>query len=72
MTVPAALGSAHAINFQPTGNGKAAITGDFVVLAKEVNPLKGALRSNGFRSYGDPQSHADGRASHILRPFLGK
>ena len=46
MTVPAALGSAHAINFQPTGNGPA-ITGDFVVLAKEVNPLIGALRSNG-------------------------
>lgn len=47
MTVPAALGSAHAINFQPTGNGKAAITGDFVALAKEVNPLISTLRSNG-------------------------
>lgn len=47
MAVPAALGSAHAINFQPTGNGKAAITGDFIALAKEVNPLIGMLRSNG-------------------------
>ena len=47
MAVPAALGSAHAINFQPTGNGKAAITGDFIALAKEVNPLIGTLRSNG-------------------------
>lgn len=47
MAVPAALGSAHAINFQPTGNGKAAITGDFVALAKEVNPLISTLRSNG-------------------------
>lgn len=47
MVVPAALGSAHAINFQPTGNGKAAITGDFVALASEVNPLISALRSNG-------------------------
>lgn len=47
MAVPAALGSAHAINFQPTGNGKAAITGDFVALASEVNPLISTLRSNG-------------------------
>jgi len=47
MAVPAALGSAHAINFQPTGNGKAAITGDFIALAKEVNPLISTLRSNG-------------------------
>jgi hypothetical protein len=47
MAVPAALGSAHAINFQPTGNGKAAITGDFVALTKEVNPLISTLRSNG-------------------------
>lgn len=47
MAVPAALGSAHAINFQPTGNGKAAVTGDFVALAREVNPLISTLRSNG-------------------------
>ena len=30
MEVPVAMGSAEAINFQPTGDGKAAITGDFV------------------------------------------
>lgn len=47
MAVPAALGSAHVVNFQPTGNGKAAITGDFVALAKEVNPLISTLRENG-------------------------
>lgn len=47
MAVPAALGSAHAINFQPTGNGRAAITGDFIALAKEVNPLISTLRANG-------------------------
>src|SRR6267378_5332480 len=29
MDVPPALGSANVINFQPTGGGKAAITGDF-------------------------------------------
>ncbi len=47
MEVPAAMGSAEAINFQPTGGGKAAITGDFVLTAKEVNPVLRALRENG-------------------------
>jgi uncharacterized protein DUF1259 len=41
------LGAATAINFQPTGEGKAAITGDFVLSAKEVNSVIRALRSNG-------------------------
>lgn len=41
------LGVAIAIGFQPTGGGKAAITGDFVLTANEVNPVIGALRSNG-------------------------
>jgi len=44
MPVSAALGGANAINFQPTGNGKAAITGDFLVTGNEVNPLIRALR----------------------------
>jgi hypothetical protein len=38
MEIPPAMGVATAINFQPTGNGKAAITGDFVLTADEVNP----------------------------------
>ena len=41
------LGLATAINFQPTGSGKAAITGDFVLTGDEVNPVIRALRSNG-------------------------
>jgi hypothetical protein len=45
MTVSAALGGANAINFQPTGDGKAAITGDFLVTGDEVNPLIRALRA---------------------------
>jgi hypothetical protein len=45
---PAApLGVATAINFQPTGGGKAAITGDFVLTGEEVNPVIAALRTNG-------------------------
>jgi biotin operon repressor len=41
------MGIATAINFQPTGGGKAAITGDFVLTAEEVNPVIRALRANG-------------------------
>ena len=41
------MGVAQAINFQPTGGGKAAITGDFVLTGDEVNPVIRALRSNG-------------------------
>jgi hypothetical protein len=47
MVVPSSMGIATAINFQPTGGGKAAITGDFVLLGKEVNPVMKALRENG-------------------------
>jgi hypothetical protein len=45
--VPPAMGVATAINFQPTGAGRAAITGDFVLTAAEVNPVIRALRDNG-------------------------
>jgi hypothetical protein len=45
--VPPAMGTGTVINFQPTGGGKAAITGDFVITAEEVNPLIRALRENG-------------------------
>jgi hypothetical protein len=41
------MGLATGINFQPTGGGKAAITGDFVMIGEEVNPVISALRSNG-------------------------
>jgi hypothetical protein len=41
------MGSAIVINFQPTGAGKAAISGDFVLTADEVAPVLRALRANG-------------------------
>ena len=47
MEIPAAMGSAIGINFQPTGGGKAAITGDFVLSDKEVNPVIKALEADG-------------------------
>jgi Domain of Unknown Function (DUF1259) len=47
LTPPGPTGVATAIGFQPTGGGKAAITGDFVLSGEEVNPVIKALRSNG-------------------------
>jgi hypothetical protein len=45
--IPASMGLATALNFQPAGGGKAAITGDFVLIGEEVNPVIRALRDNG-------------------------
>ncbi len=42
-----AMGVATAFNFQRTGDGKAAITGDFVLIAREVNDVARALRAHG-------------------------
>src|SRR5580765_5083564 len=47
MAIPNSMGVATALNFQTTGGGKAAITGDFVLVAKEVNPVIKALHENG-------------------------
>ncbi len=46
MPVPPAMGTAIGINFQPTGGGKAAITGDFILLASEVDAVLKALRQH--------------------------
>lgn len=47
MSLPDAMGTATAINFQPTGQGRAAIAGDLVLTADEVNPVLRTLRANG-------------------------
>jgi hypothetical protein len=44
---PGPMGVATAVNFQPTGGGKAAIAGDFVLTSDEVNPVIKALRAGG-------------------------
>lgn len=49
MEIPPSMGTATALNFQPTGNGRTAITGDFVLIASEVNPVIRALRQNGIQ-----------------------
>ena len=47
MNVPTVMGLANAINFQPTGGGTAAITGDFVLIDKEFAAVMKALRDSG-------------------------
>jgi len=41
------MGGATGISFQPTGGGKAAITGDFVLVGSEVPEVVKTLRANG-------------------------
>lgn len=45
--IPPSMGVSTAINFQPTGGGRAAITGDFVMEAAEVDSIARVLRSSG-------------------------
>jgi hypothetical protein len=45
--IPPSMGVATAINIQPTGDGKAVTTGDFVMISREVNPAIKALRQAG-------------------------
>ncbi len=42
-----AMGVVTVMNFQPTGDGRAAITGDFVLIDQEVNSVARALRQHG-------------------------
>jgi hypothetical protein len=47
MDAGASMGTGTVINFQPVGNGKAAINGDFVLLAEEVDGVMRSLSANG-------------------------
>jgi hypothetical protein len=46
-SIPSSMGLGTVMNFQATGAGKAAITGDFILLGAEVNPVIRTLRANG-------------------------
>ncbi|HEV2149637.1 MAG TPA: DUF1259 domain-containing protein [Longimicrobiaceae bacterium] len=47
--VPPSMGLSTAINFQPTGGGRAAINGDFVMTSGEIDRVISALRENGIQ-----------------------
>ena len=65
MNVPPAMGTATALNFQPTGAGKAAVTGDFVLLGSEVNPILRTLRQHGIEVTA-LHSHMIDDSPHLL------
>jgi Domain of Unknown Function (DUF1259) len=50
MDTPPSMGMGTSINFQPTGNGKAAIAGDFAMTGKEVGPVMKVLQDNGVQA----------------------
>jgi Domain of Unknown Function (DUF1259) len=56
-TLLPAMGVATAINFQPSGPTTASITGDFALMAGEVNAVAGALRANGIDVTASHQHH---------------
>ena len=58
VTLPPSMGMATAINFQSAGGGKVAATGDFVMIADEVNHVARALRAARHRHHRAAQSHA--------------
>jgi hypothetical protein len=62
--VPSSMGLTTSINFQPTGGEKAAITGDFVMIGSEVNPVIRALRDNGI-SVAALHSHLIGESPNL-------
>ena len=62
--VPPSMGTATSINFQPTGGGKAAITGDFVLTGNEVNPVIRVLRDSGIEITA-LHSHMIGDTPHL-------
>jgi biotin operon repressor len=50
MELPPSLGAGTSINFQPTGNGRAAIAGDFALTGDEVETVIQTLRANGIET----------------------
>jgi hypothetical protein len=50
METPPSMGAGTVINFQPTGNGRAVIAGDFAMTGKEVGPVIKILEENGIES----------------------
>ena len=72
MDVPEAMGSAIAINFQPTGGGKAAITGDFVLMfERSESGLEGDAGER-HRGHRFAQPYARRTAARFLHAFLGQ
>ncbi len=48
MPLTAGMGATNVVNVQDAGNNRVATTGDFVLVASEVNPTVAALRAHHF------------------------
>ena len=59
MALPPAMGVATAVNFQTVGTDRVATSGDFVLIADEVNPVMRELEAKGI--------HVTALHSHMLR-----
>ena len=72
MTIEPAEGVAESMNFQDAGAGQVAATGDFVLVAEEVNAV--ILRAPGARDPGRgvTQPHARGSSPAVLHALLGR
>jgi len=66
-----AMGVATALNFQPTGANTAATTGDFALLANEVEPVAQALKSNGIDVTAMHQHHIGEQPKLYYMHFWG-
>jgi len=69
-----AMGVTTVMNFQPTANGKAAITGDFVLIDKEVNAGARTLLQHGIdvTAIHRPHGHAAALLAEGLKAALGQ
>ncbi|MBO0883316.1 MAG: DUF1259 domain-containing protein, partial [Mycobacterium sp.] len=65
------MGVATALNFQPTGEETAAITGDFALIEGEVNPVAQALKSNGIDVTAVHQHHLSEQPKLYYMHFWG-
>ena len=72
VTLPPSMGMATAINFQSAGGGKVAATGDFVMIADEVNKVARALRQHDIAITALAQPHAARIAGAVLHALLGR
>jgi hypothetical protein len=63
---------ATAINFQPTGDGRAAITGDFVMRASEVNPVIRELHGGRINVTAVHSHMLDEEPRPLLHALLGE
>lgn len=69
--VPAAMGMATILNFQPTGGGRAVINGDFSLLPREVDAVVRTLRENGIDVVSMHNHTSDEEPRLIFMHFWG-